>query len=110
MSNNLTDLMTQKAIAEVEDVGDPTKAMAATGGLLAHLKKRLPQDDFKKIMDVSGMQANILIKKYDGMDAAEAWKTADIDPANMKDWVHECTTMIHQATQIDVSKELASVA
>jgi hypothetical protein len=110
MSNNLTDLMTQKAIAEVEDVGDPMKAMAATGGLLAHLQKELPAEDFKKISDVCGMQADILIKKYAGTDAAEVWKAAGIDPANMKDWVHECTTMIRQATEVDVSKQLASIA
>lgn len=108
--DNLDGLMTQKAMAEVEDVGDEMKGVAATGGLLAQLKKELPDSDFNKIMGVCGNQAIILVKKYNGQTAKEVWESANIDPSNMKNWVHECTTLIRQATEIDVSKQLASVA
>eukprot|EP00977_Amphora_coffeiformis_P019536 scaffold7349_cov173-Amphora_coffeaeformis.AAC.17 len=55
MSNNILDLMTQKALAE-EHVGTPNEAIAAVGGIYAQCKKELPAIDFEKLMKVSGPQ------------------------------------------------------
>ena len=109
MPNNILDLMSQKALAE-QHVGEPNKALAAIGGIYAQCKKELPAEDFEKILQVSGVQANLLVKKFDGMSAEDAWKTQDLDPAQLKDFVHECTTIIRQASQVDASKALAPVA
>ena len=57
MSNNILDLMAQKALAE-EHVGNPNQAIAAVGGIFAQCKKELPQADFDKIMSVSGPQVS----------------------------------------------------
>ena len=55
-------------------------------------------------------QAQMIVKKFDGMTAKDAWKTANLDPEKLKDFVHECTTIIRQASQVDASKALAPVA
>lgn len=52
----------------------------------------------------------MLAKKYDGMTAVDAWKTEDLDPEKLTDFVHQCTTMIRQASEVDVSNALAPVA
>ena len=52
----------------------------------------------------------MIVKKFDGMTAKDAWKTANLDPEKLKDFVHECTTIIRQASQVDASKALAPVA
>jgi len=56
------------------------------------------------------MQADIVVKKYSGMTAKDAWQTEQLDPTKLQDFVHECTTIIRQASEVDVSKALAPVA
>ena len=58
MSNNILDLMSQKALAG-EYVGGPNEAIAAVGGVYAQCKKELPKEDFDKIMGVSGIQVSL---------------------------------------------------
>lgn len=53
MSVNIFDLLSQKAIAEKYAAG-PNQAMAAVGGVYAQCKKELPEQEFHRILEVSG--------------------------------------------------------
>lgn len=59
MSNNLLEILTQKALAEGY-AGGPNEAIAAVGGVYAQCKKELPKEDFDKILKVSGLQVRTL--------------------------------------------------